>query len=202
MTAFCLVSWDRATRKEYYIKFGCKWWILRIAKNNSRYYNLEKFSVFCLFQELTAELISFCCPFSVLIPVSMIYCSFQCKQLQMSVWHYFPTSVSWSLLIGSGQHVDIGVDKISFVCCHRLYFYVAVGLISSFLQNVFSAAGLFELLLLFYLNQYNSLAEFTFLFPAILYLEEIFVVKLRRNSSLQDRCLITGSPECFFMDQI
>lgn len=99
------------------------------------------------------------------------------------------------------------VDKISFVCCHSLYFYVSVSLISNSFQNVFSAVRLeefflIEWLLLFYLNQYNSLAELTFLFPAILYLEKIFVLKLRRDSSLQDWWLSTGSPECFIMDQI
>lgn len=161
----------------------------------------------CVFQELSIELTSFNCPFSVHIPVSMIYCSFQCEQLQMCVWHFFPTSVSWSLLIGSGEHVDSGVDKLSLLCCHTLYFYVSVILISNSLQNAFLQLDwrsffLFECFLLFYLIQYNSLAEFTFLFPVILYLEKIFAVKIRRDSSLQDRGLSTGSPECFILNQI
>lgn len=103
--------------------------------------------------------------------------------------------------------MDSEVDKLSLLCCHSLYFYVSVSLISNSLQNVLSATGLeefflFKSFLLFYLIQYNSLAEFTFLFPVILYLEKIFAVKIRRDSSLQDRGLSTGSPECSILNQI
>lgn len=98
-------------------------------------------------------------------------------------------------------------DKLSLLCCHSLYFYTSVSLNSNCLQNVLSAMGLeeffgFESFLPFCLIQYDSLAEFTSLFPVGLYLEETFAIITRRDSTLQDRGLNTGLPECFIPDQI
>lgn len=44
--------------------------------------------------------------------------------------------------------MEMEVDKISFVCCHSLYFYVSVSLISNSFQNVFAAVRLEEFFLI------------------------------------------------------
>lgn len=129
------------------------------------------------------------------------------------------TAVCWTLFSTQSEfsdhclHVQDRVWMVRLINFHFsvstacIFIHQLVSLISNCLQNVLSATGLEEFFIFegglpFRHIRYNSSAEFRSLFPVVLNLEETFAVITRRDSTLQDRGLNTGSPECFILDQI